>query len=150
MKFLEFDLNKSKSNKKKHGISFEEAEPLFQKSDKYFIGRHLHWNHEFQLEGREKVLFEDGNGGHWVCVFSDRHLEDGIRPISIHRLLETQKGGSEVDVSKEFIGGYEKASRASANILNVLKEFWGTWEKRLAYGKKRDSETERKLRARQQ
>ncbi len=146
MKFLEFDPSKSKSNKEKHGISFEEAEPLFQKSNKYFIGRHLHWNYEFQPEGREKVLFEDGNGGYWVCVFSDRNLAEGIRPISIHRLLETQSGGLIVDVSKELVDSYERISKASGNSPKVLKEFWKTWEKRLAYGKKRDSETERKLR----
>ncbi len=145
MKFQEFDQNKSEANKSKHGISFDEANELLQKSQGLlFLERNLNWTNgltgKFQLEGRGKVLFEDGAGGYWLCIYTDVG-PDLIRPISVHRLYETRKGGVEVDVSNELVEGFQKIQFDPV----ALKSFWNSWSERLAFRHKRNADTKIKL-----
>ena len=87
---FQYDPAKSKANKKKHGIDFEQAKELW--SDSYAIGFPAKSKDEprfaLLVKIKEKV---------WVAFYTIREQE--IRIISVRR---ARKGESEVYESKRF------------------------------------------------
>ena len=76
---FEYDKRKSKSNKKKHGIDFDEAQVLWD--DKYLVKVP-----SMQDIGEESRFLYIGTIGskHWTAIATDRDL-DLIRIISVRR-----------------------------------------------------------------
>lgn len=76
---FEYDQRKSKSNKKKHGIDFDEARVLWD--DKYLVKVP-----SIQDIGEESRFLYIGTIGskHWTAIAADRDL-DLIRIISVRR-----------------------------------------------------------------
>ncbi|PIE52984.1 toxin [Candidatus Fermentibacteria bacterium] len=72
----EFDLKKSSSNKKKHGIDFEEAQALWEDPDLLEIPARTVDEPRFLIIGRIR-------GKHWSGVVTYR--ESVIRIISVRR-----------------------------------------------------------------
>lgn len=72
----EFDINKSKSNKKKHGIDFIEAQLLWSDPDLIEIPARSIDEPRFVLIGKIKKIY-------WSAIITYR--EDNIRIISIRR-----------------------------------------------------------------
>ena len=87
---FQYDPAKSKANKKKHGIDFEQAKELW--SDSYAIGFPAKSEDEprFALLAKMKKKV-------WVAFYTIREQE--IRIISVRR---ARKGESEVYESKRF------------------------------------------------
>ena len=76
---FEYDKRKSKSNKKKHGIDFDEAQVLWD--DKYLVKVP-----PIQDIGEESRFLTIGTIGskHWAAIATDRDL-DLIRIIAVRR-----------------------------------------------------------------
>ncbi len=73
---FEFDINKSKSNKKKHGIDFVEGQLLWSDPDLIEIpAKHI--------DEPRFVLIGKIDDKHWTAIITYR--EDNIRIISIRR-----------------------------------------------------------------
>jgi uncharacterized protein len=79
---FEYDESKSKANKEKHGIDFEEAQTLWD--GEYLIFKHIQINNEerFLLVGYLDKLC-------YVAVFTMR--EENIRIISVRRCRNNEK-----------------------------------------------------------
>ena len=73
---FEFDPNKSLLNQEKHGISFDQAQALWEDEDRFEIPA------KTQDEPRWLVVGKI-NGKHWSAVITYRH--DTIRIISVRR-----------------------------------------------------------------
>ncbi len=73
---FEFDQKKSKSNKKKHGIDFDEAQELWDDSEGAEIEARMDDEVRYALIG----MIEDK---HWTAVYTLR--KDKIRIISVRR-----------------------------------------------------------------
>lgn len=79
---FEYDETKSKSNKIKHGIDFEEAQALWE--NEYLVFKQIEMNNEerFLLVGYiDKKCY--------VAIFTMR--EDNIRIISVRRCRDNEK-----------------------------------------------------------
>ena len=79
---FEYDESKSKANKEKHGIDFEEAQALWD--SEYLVFKQVEINNEerFLLVGYLDTLC-------YVAVFTMR--EDNIRIISVRRCRNNEK-----------------------------------------------------------
>ncbi len=80
---FEYDLNKSETNKKKHGINFEEAKSL--------------WNdvRSIEIEARtigekRKLLIAEMEGDIWSAVFTVRNKKTRIISVSKSRKNEKE------------------------------------------------------------
>ena len=73
---FEFDLQKSASNKKKHGIDFNEAQGLWQDPDRLVIPARSDDEKRFALLARHK-------GKVWAAFYTVR--ENATRIISVRR-----------------------------------------------------------------
>lgn len=89
---FEFDQRKSRSNKKKHGIDFVEAQTLWEDPDLIKIPARTTDEPRFLVVGRI-------GGLHWSGIMANR--EDRIRIISVRRsrkeeiaLYESQSQGA--------------------------------------------------------
>ncbi|MDR0875888.1 MAG: BrnT family toxin [Clostridiales Family XIII bacterium] len=78
---FEYDPNKSKSNKEKHGIDFEEAKSLWKDSNK------IQYSSKYKEEPRE-LLFAVYNGKHYTAVITKRNGK--VRIISVRRSHEDE------------------------------------------------------------
>ena len=80
---FEYDESKSKANKEKHGIDFEEAQALWQ-NKKHSVFHSVYVNNEWRhlLVGYINTLC-------YVAVFTMR--EDNIRIISVRRCRNNKK-----------------------------------------------------------
>jgi len=73
---FEYDLNKSKSNQKKHGIDFEDAQLLWQDSEVVEL--------KSTIEGEDRYLvIAKINSKCWTTTYTFR--DDKIRIISVRR-----------------------------------------------------------------
>jgi len=73
---FEYDLNKSKSNQKKHGIDFEDAQLLWQDSEVVEL--------KSTIEGEDRYLvIAKINSKCWTATYTFR--DDKIRIISVRR-----------------------------------------------------------------
>lgn len=73
---FEYDLNKSKSNQKKHGIDFEDAQLLWQDSEVVEL--------KYTFEGEDRYLvIAKINAKCWTATYTFR--ADKIRIISVRR-----------------------------------------------------------------
>ena len=79
---FEYDELKSKANKEKHGIDFEEAQALWD--DEYSVFKQVYLNDELRY-----LLVGHLNGLCYVAVFTVR--EDNIRIISVRRCRKNEK-----------------------------------------------------------
>lgn len=79
---FEYDEAKSKANKEKHGIDFEEAQALW--NGEYSVFKQVHLNDELRY-----LLVGHLNGLCYVAVFTVR--EDNIRIISVRRCRKNEK-----------------------------------------------------------
>jgi hypothetical protein len=75
MKF-EFDPEKSKGNRTKHGIDFVEAQVLWEDPDRLLVSARTKGEPRLMMIGMI-------NGKHWSAIFTIR--EDSIRIISVRR-----------------------------------------------------------------
>ncbi len=73
---FEFDINKSKSNKKKHNINFVEAQALWDDSDLIEIPTK-------NIDELRVIIIGKINGKHWSGIITYR--ETNIRIISVRR-----------------------------------------------------------------
>ncbi len=80
---FEYDEAKSKANKEKHGIDFEEAQALWQ-CKKHFVFDSVYVNGEWR-----HLLVGYIEGICYVAVFTMR--EDDIRIISVRRCRKNEK-----------------------------------------------------------
>lgn len=80
---FEYDEAKSKANKEKHGIDFEEAQALW-KNKKNFVFDSVYINSEWR-----HLLVGLINGICYVVIFTMR--EDNIRIISVRRCRKNEK-----------------------------------------------------------
>lgn len=80
---FEYDEAKSKANKEKHGIDFEEAQALW-KNQKHLIFDSVNINDELR-----HLLVGTINGICYVVVFTMR--EDNVRIISVRRCRKNEK-----------------------------------------------------------
>jgi len=81
---FEYDEAKSKANKEKHGIDFEEAQVLWQNKE-HFVFDSVYINSEWR-----HLLVGLIDGVCYVVVFTMR--EDNIRIISVRRCRKNEKG----------------------------------------------------------
>jgi uncharacterized DUF497 family protein len=73
---FEFDLKKSESNKRKHGIDFVEAQALWEDPDRLLVPA--------RTQGEARVMLIGKIAGkHWSAVFAFR--EGKIRIVSVRR-----------------------------------------------------------------
>ena len=79
---FEFDKNKSKANKNKHGIDFIEAQKLWNDPGRIEIPTKY-------LDEPRYVLIATINNKHWSAVFTYRNNK--IRLISVRRSRENEK-----------------------------------------------------------
>lgn len=79
---FEYDELKSKANKEKHGIDFEEAQALWD--GKYSVFKQVYLNDELRY-----LLVGHLNGLCYVAIFTVR--EDNIRIISVRRCRKNEK-----------------------------------------------------------
>ncbi|GAB4240128.1 MAG: BrnT family toxin [Ekhidna sp.] len=79
---FEFDLDKSKANKKKHGIDFEEAQELWKDENKFVSEA------KFVGELRQLLIGKIGIK-YWTAVFVIR--KNVIRIISVRRARKNEK-----------------------------------------------------------
>ena len=80
---FEFDPNKSKSNKEKHGIDFTEAQRLWNDSNLLIMpAKNVKGEKRFALVGRL-------NGRCWICIFTLRN--DAYRIISARRCRKKEE-----------------------------------------------------------
>lgn len=79
---FEFDPEKSKANKRKHGIDFEEAQELWKDKSRYIDTA------KFVGEMRQLLIAKIGHK-HWTAVFVIR--EGRTRIISIRRSRKNEK-----------------------------------------------------------
>jgi uncharacterized DUF497 family protein len=80
---FEFDTNKSRSNKKKHGIDFIEAQLLWLDSERIQIPARTEDEPRFLVVGRIGAQ-------HWSAVITYR--EEVIRIISVRRSRDEEVG----------------------------------------------------------
>ena len=73
---FEFDLAKSESNLKKHGVDFIKAQRLWEDPDRLVVPARTQGELRFLLIGKM-------DGKHWSAVFTPR--ESQIRIISVRR-----------------------------------------------------------------
>ena len=79
---FEWDKNKSLSNKKKHGIDFQEATALFKKGIKVYIAK--------ELNNEKRYLISNFiNGKCYSAIFTVRNGK--IRIVSVRRCREDEK-----------------------------------------------------------
>ena len=79
---FEFDANKSKANKRKHGIDFDEAQAMWGDPNRIvFIAR-------FHNEERNGIVARLG-GRLWCAIYT--HRGENIRIISVRRAREYEK-----------------------------------------------------------
>ncbi len=79
---FEWDENKSLSNKKKHGIDFQEATALFKKGIKVYIAK--------ELNNEKRYLISNFiNGKCYSAIFTVRNGK--IRIVSVRRCREDEK-----------------------------------------------------------
>lgn len=79
---FEYDLNKSQSNKVKHGIDFVEAQALWKDKDAIVVSVH------HPIESRE-ALIANFNGKVWIAIFTIRGRKTRI--ISVRRARTTEE-----------------------------------------------------------
>ncbi|HEX9971445.1 MAG TPA: BrnT family toxin [bacterium] len=79
---FEFDENKSKSNKQKHGIDFVEAQKLWDDPDRVEIPTKY-------IDEPRSVLIGKINDSYWSAIFTYRNKN--IRVISVRRSRENEK-----------------------------------------------------------
>lgn len=79
---FEYDEAKSKANKEKHGIDFEEAQALW--NGEYSVFKQVYLNDEWRY-----LLVGHLNDLCYVAVFTMR--EDNIRIISVRRCRKNEK-----------------------------------------------------------
>ena len=79
---FEFDPNKNKKNKEKHGIDFIEAQELWE--DPYRIEIPAKY-----LDEPRYLLIGKINDQHWAAIFTYR--KDKIRIISVRRARKNEK-----------------------------------------------------------
>ncbi|MFA7567329.1 MAG: BrnT family toxin [Alkalispirochaeta sp.] len=79
---FEFDLQKSASNKKKHGIDFDEAQGLWQDPDRLVIPARSDDEERF-------ALLAEHQGKVWAAFYTIRN--DATRIISVRRARETEE-----------------------------------------------------------
>jgi len=79
---FEFDLNKSRLNKDKHGIDFLEAQKLWEDPDRIEIPIRY-------LDEPIYLLIGTINETHWSAIFTYRHNK--IRIISVRRSRKNEK-----------------------------------------------------------
>ena len=79
---FEYDEAKSKANKEKHGIDFEEAQALWD--NEYTVFKQVYLNDELRY-----LLVGHLNSICYVAVFTVR--EDNIRIISVRRCRKNEK-----------------------------------------------------------
>ena len=79
---FEFDENKSKANKDKHGINFIEAQELWNDPDRIEIPTK-------HLDEPRYVLIAMINNKHWSAIFTYRNNK--IRLISVRRSRKDEK-----------------------------------------------------------
>ncbi len=80
-KMFEFDKNKSLSNKKKHGIDFEEAQALWLDFSITLKSKNLDEERWLLIASHKKAI--------WVAIFTYRL--DNIRIISVRKARENEK-----------------------------------------------------------
>jgi uncharacterized DUF497 family protein len=73
---FEFDLQKSRSNRQKHGIDFEKAQLLWADPDRIQIPARTEDEPRFMVIGKIE-------GKHWSAILTYR--DDNIRIISVRR-----------------------------------------------------------------
>ena len=74
--FMEFDLLKNEENQKKHGIDFEEAQKLWEKTHVIIPAKHVKGENRFAILGELR-------GKVYLGIFTQR--DDNVRIISCHR-----------------------------------------------------------------
>lgn len=79
---FEYDVNKSKSNKEKHGIDFEEAKELWLDEKGAEIDARS------TVEERKMLVAELG-GKIWTAVFT--RVEENVRIISVRRARDYER-----------------------------------------------------------
>ena len=79
---FEFDENKSKANKDKHGIDFIEAQELWRDPDRIEIPTK-------HLDEPRYVLIGKMNDKHWSAIFTYRNTK--VRLISVRRSRKYEK-----------------------------------------------------------
>ena len=79
---MEFDKNKSLSNKKKYGIGFNEAQLLWEDTERVLIPTKNLDEQRFLLLGKLKEK-------HWSAIFTLR--KNRIRLISVRRARDNEK-----------------------------------------------------------
>jgi len=78
---FEFDARKSRSNKKKHGIDFVEAQRLWNDPDLIVVPARTTDEPRFLIVGKIEDL-------HWSGIIT--HRGDRVRIISVHRSREEE------------------------------------------------------------
>jgi len=81
MSFFEFDNNKSKSNKVKHGIDFDEAKQLWYDANRIIIPARVIDEPRFLLIAKIDIK-------HWSAIFTIRNNK--IRIISVRRSRQNE------------------------------------------------------------
>lgn len=79
---FEYDAVKSRANKDKHGIDFEEAQMLWRDTGRL----------ELDIPNRSeprRIMIARLNGKHWTVVMTDRN--DNIRLISVRRSRQNER-----------------------------------------------------------
>ena len=79
---FEFDPNKNKKNKEKHGIDFNEAQKLWEDPDRIEIPVKY-------LDEPRYLLIGKINDKHWAAIFTYR--KNKIRLISVRRARKNEK-----------------------------------------------------------
>lgn len=79
---FEFDQNKSKSNKAKHGIDFNEAKKLWDDQNRIIIEART-------TDEKRYLLIAAINANIWSAIFTIR--EKSIRIISVRKSRENEK-----------------------------------------------------------
>lgn len=78
---FEYDLNKSRANKTKHGIDFDEAQALWEDSERLEIPAKVTGEPRYLVIGKM-------NGKHWSAIVTYRSAN--IRLISVRRSREEE------------------------------------------------------------
>ncbi|SMC08397.1 BrnT family toxin [Nitratiruptor tergarcus] len=80
---IEYDPNKSKANKQKHGLDFEEARELFENDDSLIVPAKI-------IDGEERyALIGYLDGKCYVAIFTYRG--ENIRIISVRRCRKNEE-----------------------------------------------------------
>jgi len=91
---FEYDLQKSKKNKEKHGIDFQEAQKIWDDENAIIIPAK-------NVEGEKRyALIGKMYGKCWICIFTIRKAN--YRVISVRRCRKNEEAIYEENISKRI------------------------------------------------